>query len=624
MKMKESNETKVKESKAFIRRLEHENADLKFLNNQYMQRLITQEKESQAKSERIMTLQEKNSQAVIQTPGGRKRQLPYRRQRMDIDAVLEPSASSKRLPPPVVPPPDPTVVNLLKVADERMTSLQTSLKKCEDEKGQLQGTVQDMKKQVERREEEINRLSSQLRGGRPPEALAMEGKVETNERMVAHLNIQVDFLQQANQKLESDLMDSEKIQEELRLKVDDLSSKNSRICTELQEIGGLVKEMENERQKNETSLKSEIDNLLQQCANLHQTIQEYEQKKDENTKAQQELFSENRKMAELLATSEVDAEQAAEVIEQLSKENRQLRKMNHQITTAKDSSGSVDGSVDIQKLIKERNELKNVVENFETELMQIRQDAMTLKQDRDNIQLLYSQVNEELNKYRHEPGQSSQPSSQPNAGVNFGRLSRVERERDDAKLEVKQLTLECNSLKERLRIMKEGKEKEEMTEEIEIDKLHLQIENLTKEHSNLKEHSESLRRVVDSLEKELEQSTTALSTCQDENKALRKKLKTIEGTLGALQRTKEEENRGIRQQLAQSEVTSAEVVQLKSHISHLEDDVRRKGEKIDELSNALKTIDQEFDHLRSECDNKDEELCEMKKELKNKVNHILI
>jgi hypothetical protein len=84
-----------------------------------------------------------------------------------------------------------------------------------------------------------------------------------------------------------------------------------------------------------------------------------------------------------------------------------------------------------------------------------------------------------LNKYRHEPGQSSQPSSQPNAGVNFGRLSRVERERDDAKLEVKQLTLECNSLKERLRIMKEGKEKEEMTEEIEIDKLHLQIENVS-------------------------------------------------------------------------------------------------------------------------------------------------
>ena len=30
-----------------------------------------------------------------------------------------------------------------------------------------------------------------LKGGRPPEALAAEGAHATNERMVAHLNIQV-------------------------------------------------------------------------------------------------------------------------------------------------------------------------------------------------------------------------------------------------------------------------------------------------------------------------------------------------------------------------------------------------------------------------------------------------
>ena len=38
---------------------------------------------------------------------------------------------------------------------------------------------------------EIERLAGQLRGGQPPEALAMEGKIETNERMTAHLIIQV-------------------------------------------------------------------------------------------------------------------------------------------------------------------------------------------------------------------------------------------------------------------------------------------------------------------------------------------------------------------------------------------------------------------------------------------------
>ena len=48
--------------------MEHENADLKFLNNQYVQKMKQLEKESKLKSEKIIQLQEKNFQAVVQTP----------------------------------------------------------------------------------------------------------------------------------------------------------------------------------------------------------------------------------------------------------------------------------------------------------------------------------------------------------------------------------------------------------------------------------------------------------------------------------------------------------------------------------------------------------------------------
>ena len=100
-----------------------------------------------------------------------------------------------------------------------------------------------------------------LRGGRPPEALAVEGSQATNERMVAHLNIQVqysiafsgalsprdhwheregvssewcclqvDFLQQSNQELELKLKDAESANGELRGRVQELSGKNAKIC----------------------------------------------------------------------------------------------------------------------------------------------------------------------------------------------------------------------------------------------------------------------------------------------------------------------------------------------------------------------------------------------------------
>ena len=55
--------------KSSVRKLEHENADLKFLNNQYVHKIRALEKESKQKSDKIVQLQEKNFHAVVQTPG---------------------------------------------------------------------------------------------------------------------------------------------------------------------------------------------------------------------------------------------------------------------------------------------------------------------------------------------------------------------------------------------------------------------------------------------------------------------------------------------------------------------------------------------------------------------------
>lgn len=282
IRVKEGGEMRVKELKATLRRLEHENADLKFLNTQYLQRLRTQEKESQAKSEKILELQEKNFQAVIQTPGGRKKQIPFRRQRMEIDSTLPenpPSGPPSLASEPAVPTPDPYVADLLQVADQRIADLQLAVEQGEKDRKKLEQALQGLRKQVENREKEISRLNETMKGGRPPEALAAEGARESNERMVAHLNIQVDgslgvvwvgltslslsfpkvdFLQQANRELDGKLRTAESASTEMKQRVQELSSKNARICSELQEIGDLVKQMEAEREGSEEDLKQKI------------------------------------------------------------------------------------------------------------------------------------------------------------------------------------------------------------------------------------------------------------------------------------------------------------------------------------------------------------------------------
>ena len=59
----------LSELKASLRDLEHKNADLTFLNNQYVHKAKQLERESRDKSETILQLQEKNFHAVVHTPG---------------------------------------------------------------------------------------------------------------------------------------------------------------------------------------------------------------------------------------------------------------------------------------------------------------------------------------------------------------------------------------------------------------------------------------------------------------------------------------------------------------------------------------------------------------------------
>ena len=82
---------------------------------------------------------------------------------------------------------------------------------------------------------------------------------------------------------------------------------------------------------------------------------------------------------------------------------------------------------------------------------------------------LYSQVNEDLNRMRLDA-----------KGPRTAHLiHHLQGERDDARLEVQQLRLECESLRERLRVAREGREKEEEEEEEKIDMLSQQLQEVS-------------------------------------------------------------------------------------------------------------------------------------------------
>ena len=166
------------------------------------------------------------------------------------------------------------------------------------------------------------------------------------------------------------------------------------------------------------------------------------------------------------------------------------------------------GTAIYDKICKERDQLKQTVKNFETELIQVRLILLFFKiffldttRSKDfitrqgqhtaaifsgllfiiiiniitcTILLLSLQVNEELHKVRLNASSAATPPPPPPPGTSLPPpqvLSRIEGERDDARLEVKELRTENQSLKERLGMMRERKEREEEGEEEEDEEM---------------------------------------------------------------------------------------------------------------------------------------------------------
>lgn len=146
IRAKEDSEHTIKELKSSLRRLEHENADLKFLNTQYVHKVKALEKDSHEKTGRISELQERNLHAVVETPGGRKKQIPTRRQRMDVNSTLAASHPASKLSPSYSH--DPYVADLLNVADVRIEEMQGKVEELNNDRAAMERRNKSLRKQV--------------------------------------------------------------------------------------------------------------------------------------------------------------------------------------------------------------------------------------------------------------------------------------------------------------------------------------------------------------------------------------------------------------------------------------------------------------------------------------------
>uniref|UniRef100_A0A674IR76 Centrosomal protein 135 n=1 Tax=Terrapene triunguis TaxID=2587831 RepID=A0A674IR76_9SAUR len=628
LKLKEQSDRHVKDLKATLRKVEHETADLKFLNNQYIHKIRSLERDNKAKTEKIQQLQEKNLQAVVQTPGGRKRNIPFRRQLMQIDQPVPPSGVSTY---PIPQPDDPYVADLLQVADNRIHELQLEVAELQEKLEISERGVKNYSKQVELRDREIERLVLALDGGRSHDVISLESRSKSNEKLIAHLNLQVEYLQQTNRELENRIQDLLDTKQNVTSEVVHLSNKNEELCQELSEIDHLAQQLERHKEivletadkeigeakvskycnfdifrnlltfsvllfqelcscrREKERLADELFGKADEKQNFELLLNQLEQEKQMLSEkfcyfllssAERELVLEVERMRLEygIAFGDKSPSRLDAFVKTLEEDRdyykRELEYLQKMIKRrASPCRRSPEKSEDVRLITRERDELQSMLDRFEKHMIEIQSNVKLLTAERDKLNVLYEQF------------ETQQFELKSTISVLKERINSLEDELKTKSYKLAQTSDDSSQFK------------------AELCSLQLLNEQLRRSLEDLQHQSSLKKDGLQSAQEEIAKLNHKSSSQDETVNVLRSTISVLDKEKDSLQETVDEKTERIAcldDNLANKEKT---IANLRLTLSELESSV-------DQLKEALSNRDREIASLRRQLDASQVELAE--------------
>ncbi|XP_055491846.1 centrosomal protein of 135 kDa isoform X6 [Leucoraja erinacea] len=601
LRLKEESDQQIKDLKYTIRKLEHDTADLKFLNNQYVHKVRSLEKESKAKTEKIQQLQEKNLQAVVQTPGGKRRTIPFRRQRMQIDQSIPPSGIASA---PQMHTEDPYYLDLLNVADDRIMGLQDTVNNLKAELDKSDRGMRKFQRQVDARDEEIERLNRSLEGGRPHDVISLESKNKSNERLIAHLNLQ-DEIQKQHRELEGFEETIARLTRELtathntHAKIqDDLQCKTK----ENQTLHDLFNQLKKEKQR----LLERVD---EQVATEREIVVELERMRAQHGILRRDTSP--SRLDKFIKTLEEERDYYKFEVEYLqdlvSGRNSPICSPRRgrsptRITPVKSSSLSSE----LLQVIRERDELQSVLDKFEQHMAEIQSNVKVLTAERDKLLMMYEQNQDELNKLKKE------------VLISPICKMRVEDEREEAKAELKRMTAERDSLRERVKAILETADLNTKQMEQQISHLENKVCELDNKCFAFKKKVTTQMEDIATLEEKTKFQSQKLLQSNDDASHLKAEMSSFRLQNEHLEKSLADVQHRLAMKSKELQTFQDRIGRHEERLGEFSRQISVQQEEVSLLKSTISALDQEKDCLQEAMDDKTEKIATLEDNLANR------
>uniref|UniRef100_A0A7M4EZP6 Testis specific 10 n=1 Tax=Crocodylus porosus TaxID=8502 RepID=A0A7M4EZP6_CROPO len=394
----------------------------------------------------------------------------------------------------------------------------------------------------------------------------LESKITNKDKIIHKLNSKIEELKKENYELEQHVMQLLDTKQEVESQVDNLTSKNEYLCKELVVVDKLAEQLEKEKEL-------------------------------------------------VLSTADKELEEAKIQIRQ---QQNNIRKLEH---TVEILNSGINSDPEVLKLLREREELKTMLEKYERHLSEIQGNLKVLTAERDKFVNLYDQAQEEISRLRREVMKS--PKTCKTTMTAQAILRRLETERDTALSDFRRMTTERDSLRERIKIAQETAFNEKAHLEQRIEELETTVQKLDSERL---EHISKMALMKDTIDSvEMEMKILARRALDSESELSRQKAECA--SLSLLNEKTEQSLSETQQHLAKKKYELQLTQERSMHLEEKNDNYSKqniaKQDEIYVLKETISQLDREKDSLQEFIEEKSEKIAAFEKTLAIKEKTIL-